>query len=394
MSQPPEYPGTSPDPQRGNQNPPGYPPPPGYGAPPPPPGYGPPPGGYNPPGPPGPPPGGPPPGGPPPGGPPPGYGAPPPPPPPPPGPPPGYGAPPPGYGAPPPGYGAPPPGYGAPPPGYGAPPPGYPQPGPGGPGGQPAPQFDVGEAARWSWEKFKSNAAALIVPVVVYGIVIGIFTALTSILPAALGQPSSTSYTDSYGHTYGSSSVTFGPASIAVWILGYILIFVAGVFMQAGLLSGCLDIADGKPVTIGSFFKPRNLGGVFLTALLVAIGTSIGAVLCIIPGIIFAFLAMFAIPFVIDRSLSPVDSIKASIATVRSNIGGTVLSWLVQIAAVIIGEFLCLVGLVAGIPIAQLVLTYTYRKLSGGQVVPLEQPGYQPGPPPGPPPGPQPYSPG
>jgi uncharacterized membrane protein len=358
MSQPPEYPGTPADPQRGNQNPPGYPPPPGYGAPPPPPppppGYGPPPGGYNPPGPPGPRPGG---------SPPPGYGAPPPPPPPPPGP----------LG--------PPAGYGAPPAGY-PPPPGY--------GGPPAPQFSVGDAFSWSWNNFTSNAAALIVPVLVYGVIIGILSALTSILPAALGQSSSTTYTDVYGNTTGATSVTLGPASIAVWVIGYILIFVAAVVMHAGLLSGCLDIADGKPVSVGSFFKPRNLGGALLAALLVAIGVAIGSILCIIPGIVFGFVAMFAIPFVVDRSLSPVESIKASIATVRSNIGGTLLSWLVQIAAILVGEILCLVGLLVGFPVAQLVLTYTYRKLSGGQVVPLGQPGYQPGPPPGMPPGPQP----
>jgi uncharacterized membrane protein len=60
--------------------------------------------------------------------------------------------------------------------------------------------------------------------------------------------------------------VQLGAASIAVMVIGYVLLFVAGIFMHAGLLSGCLDIADGKPVTIGSFFKPRNLGAVFLTA--------------------------------------------------------------------------------------------------------------------------------
>ena len=52
--------------------------------------------------------------------------------------------------------------------GYGAPPPvppqhGYPpQPGY---GGQPAPRFSVGDAFSWSWNKFTSNASALIVPV-------------------------------------------------------------------------------------------------------------------------------------------------------------------------------------------------------------------------------------
>jgi uncharacterized membrane protein len=229
----------------------------------------------------------------------------------------------------------------------------------------------------------------------VYGIAIGILTALTSILPAALGEQSSTTYTDIYGHTTtGATTVTFGAASLAVMIVGYILIFAVGIFMHVGYLSGCLDIADGKPVTIGTFFKPRNLGGAILTALLVGIGVSIGSILCIIPGIVVGFLAMFAIPFVIDRSMSPVDSIKASVDTVRSNIGGTLLSWLVQVAALLVGEILCFIGLLVGFPIAQLVLVYTYRKLSGGQVVPAQQqqppPGYPAGPPPGAPPGYQP----
>ncbi len=329
MSQPPEYPGPPPQP-------PGYgappPPPPGYGGPPPP-GYGPQQGG---------------------------YGAPPPPPP-----------------GPPPGYGAPPPGYGAPPPGYGAPPPGY---------APPAPRFSVGDAISWAWNKFTSNAVTLIVPVLVYGVIISILVGLTQFLPALDGQSNST-YTDSNGQTYGSTTVTLGFGAVTVMVIGSILLLAAGIYMHAAMTSGCLDIADGKPVTIGTFFKPRNLRGAILASLLVAVGTWIGTLLCVIPGIIFGFLALFTVPFVIDRSLSPVESVKASIATVRSNVGGTLLSWLVQIAAILIGEVLCLVGLLAGVPIAQLVLTYTYRKLSGGQVVAVEQPGYPQGPPPGMPPG-------
>jgi uncharacterized membrane protein len=369
MSQPPEHPGNPSDPQ-GGDNPPGYPPPPpnygtpppspNYGTPPPPgPGYGPPPGGYYPPGPPsGPPPG----------------------------PPPGYH--PPGYHPP----GAPPPPPPGPPPGYAPPPAGYPpQPGYGvAPGGPTTPQFNVGDAVSWAWNKFSQNAVAFIVAVLAYIVAIVAFALVAGLLPMLFGHSASTSYTDSYGNTAHSVNVSYTAASYAFVILGSLLLFVAAVYMHAALVSGCLDLADGKPVTIGTFFKPRNLGAVFLTAVLVGIGVTIGTILCIIPGIIFALLAQFAIPFVVDRSLSPVESVKASIATVRSNIGGTLLSWLVQYAAVLIGELLCGIGLVVAFPFAQLVQVYTYRKLSGGQVVPLQQPGYPPGPPAGPPPGPQP----
>jgi uncharacterized membrane protein len=367
MSQPPEYPGNPADPQHGGQNPPGYPPPPpppGYGAPPPPP-----PGG----------PGGP------------GYGAPP--------PGPGYGrhaSPPPGPGGPG-GYGPPPgpppgegpPSYGAPPPpppsGYGAPPAGYPpQPSYGAPPGGAGPaQFNIGEAVSWAWNKFTKNAVALIVPLVIYLVVIGILAVVAGVLPAVLGETTNNSYTDAYGNTYGGTVVTFGAASYAVMVVGYILLFIAAIYMAVALLSGCIDIADGKPVSIGSFFKPRNLGPVLLTAVLVGLGTAVGS-LCIVGGIIFGFIAQFAIPFVIDRNLSPVDAIKASYDTVKNNIGPAIISFLVQYAIVLVGELACGVGLLAAMPVALLVQVYTYRKLSGGQVAPVEQPGYPAGPPSGP----------
>jgi uncharacterized membrane protein len=288
----------------------------------------------------------------------------------------------PGYGTPPPG--PPPSGYGAPPSGYGARPAGYPpQPGYAAPLGGPTPQFNVGEAVSWAWNQFTKNAVALIVSVLGYAVVLTALGVAVALLPFALGE-STNSYTDAYGNTVsGSTTVTIGPLSIAVMIIGYTLIFLVAAFMAAGLVTGSLDIADGRPVGIGSFFQPRNLGPAFLTALLVAIGTSIGTVLCIIPGLIFGFLAQFAIAFVVDRSLSPVDSIKASIATARSNVGGALLSWLVQYAIVLIGELVCGVGVLVALPVAMLIQVYTYRKLSGGQVVALEQPGY-PGMPPGP----------
>ena len=156
------------------------------------------------------------------------------------------------------------------------------------------------------------------------------------------------------------------------------------------MFTGCLDIADGKPVTIGTFFKPRNLGAVFVAALLVALGTLVGSMLCIVPGLIFGFLAQFTVQFVVDRSLSPVESIKASIAITGPTSAprccrgscSTRRCWSANCCA---GS-----GVIAALPVAVLLQIYTYRKLSGGQVVPLEQPGYQPGPPPvGPPPGQQ-----
>ncbi|QLL09476.1 hypothetical protein [Mycobacterium vicinigordonae] len=342
MSQPPEYPGNPSDPQ-------GYPPPPPPG------------GGY---------------GGPPPGG---GYGAPPPsytPPPPPQGPPGGYQSP--GYGSQPP---PPPPGYGAP----GGPPAGYP------PAGGPGVPFSIGDAVGWAWNKFTKNAAALIVPALVYSLINGVLIGVVYATTFAAAMSGGGTHYDAETGTYSSApdSAASGGA-MALSLVIYLLVAAVGIYQQASFASGTLDIADGRPVSIGTFFKPRNLGGAVLTMLLVGIGVTIGTILCIIPGLIFAVLAMFSIQFAIDRSLSPVEAIKASIATVRANVGPALLCVLVLVAAAILGQITCGIGLLVAVPVSALVLTYTYRKLSGGQVVPADAPGgLPPGPPPGQYPGPQ-----
>ncbi|MGD1173903.1 hypothetical protein ACKUVQ_11535 [Mycobacterium seoulense] len=336
MSQPPEYPGTPADPHGSEQNnPPGYPPPPGatppnYGAPPP------------------------------------NYGA----------PPPNYGGTPPGYGAPPPGYGAPPPGYGAPPPGYGAPPPGYGQ--PPGYGAPSKPPIIVLDGFNWAWNTFTRNAVALIVPTLVYGLLIGVATALIA-LSQNIGATGTTS--DDYDVTFTTNLTGPGYGLLA---LGYLIAYAVSAFAQSAFLSGCLDLADGRAVTIGSFFRPRNLGMVFLAVLIVEVLTSIASALCFVPGLVLGIFTQFTAAFVIDRSESAIKGFTSSFSLAGSNFVNALLVWLIAFASILVGFLLCGVGLLVAVPLVALLIIYAYRRLSGGQVVPVPPPGYQPGPPPGP----------
>ncbi len=63
----------------------------------------------------------------------------------------------------------PPPGN-YPPPQGNYPPPGYPVPGAPAFG---APAYSVGEAVSWAWNKFSTNAAAILVPTLVFGVIYG-----------------------------------------------------------------------------------------------------------------------------------------------------------------------------------------------------------------------------
>ncbi len=326
MSQPPDYPDNAGDPRAGGQAPGGY-IPPGYSAPPPPPGYG------------------------------------------------GPSVPPPGYGAapPPPGYGTPPP----PPPGYGQQPPaGYPPP----PGG--AVPYSVGDAFNWAWNKFTKNSTPLIVSILIYAVGMAVLGIILWSISAAVGVAliggTAGTTTETYGGDYTTPDTSGAAAGAGFFgsllIAGLLALVFAIMFLyiQASFLKGCLEIADGRQVTIGSFLQPpRNLGSVILAALLVGVLTVFGTMLCVVPGIVFAFFAMFTLSFVVDRGLSPVDALKASISTIRQGFWNAVLAYVVTVLVVYAGVFVCYFGVLVSGPVGALMLTYTYRRLSGAQVAPM-----------------------
>src|SRR5215207_6220619 len=203
-------------------------------------------------------------------------------PPPPPPPPPGGGYPPPGQGGYPPPQapgGYPPPqqgGYPPPPQQGGYPPPphqgGYPPPpqqgyppadypaGPPGYGG--AQQFNVGEALSWAWNKFSKNAAPLIIATLVYGLIVIVLQVIINLLQAAVSPGVSDYTSDANSFSYSWSTTSMGIGGILISIVGWFVSLIVGAAIQSGFLSGVLDIANGQQVSVGSFFRPRNIGQV------------------------------------------------------------------------------------------------------------------------------------
>ncbi|MCV7043525.1 hypothetical protein H7J08_02380 [Mycobacterium frederiksbergense] len=284
--------------------------------------------------------------------------------------PPPSGYPPPGNYPPPQGNYPPPPqgGYPPPPPpqgGYAPPPPGY----PGYPGS--GASYEVGDAFSWAWNKFSKNAAALIVPTLVYALALFLFGFIVAVLAAALAPSGVTTY-DSYdsGFSY-EYSAGFGVASFIVIALGVIVLLVLLAAMSSAYIGGILDIANGVPVTAGSFFKPRRIGTVIVATLLVGIATVIGSVLCYLPGLIVSIFAFFTTVALLDRNLSAIDAIKASIDITKNNFVQVFVTWLLFTVMIGVASFLLYIPLIVVAPIAILFQVYAFRKLTGGQVAPL-----------------------
>jgi len=210
------------------------------------------------------------------------------------------------------------------------------------------------------------------VSTLVYGLIVGVIVAIVEFSVLGLADTSVSSYSsDDTGFSYSYSATSLGPASIAVLVLGYLVLLVVAAAISSAQYVGLLGIADGQPTTIGSFFKPRYIGPMILLTLIVGVLVAIGYVLCVIPGLIVALFAIFAHAVLVDRGLSPIDSLKASIEIVKANVGQVILVWLVAGLIGIAGALACGVGVLVSAPLASLMLVYTYRRLSGGQVAPL-----------------------
>lgn len=278
-------------------------------------------------------------------------------------PPPGGGYPPPpppggGYPPPPPGY----PGWGGypppPPPGWGYPPP---------PGFRPP--FSIADGFSWAWNKFTKNAVPLVVATLVFGLILGVLGSLNGPLLQAV-SPESFTATEGSGGFSTTGTQSLNGAGFAVLVLSSLLLSVVGGVLASAWYAGLLDIADGRPVTIASFFRPRNAVSVVVAAIIIGILTQIGIALCVLPGLIVAIFVMFTSAATVDRTLSPIDGLRTSIGIVKANFGSALAVWLTSVAIVIVGALLCLVGLLAAVPISYLLLVYAYRTLSGGSVVP------------------------
>ena len=279
-------------------------------------------------------------------------------------PPPGWGYPPPPQGGYPPPPGAyPPPGWGYPPPpqgGWAPPPPGY---------GAPGPSYSIGDALTWAWQKFARNAVPLLVATLVFGLLLIVLNMLSSQLLQAV-SPEASTVTEIGDSLLESTTRAISGAGIAALILSSLVQIVVSGVVASAYYGGLVDIANGQPVTVGSFFRPRNVVSVVIASLIVGILTGIGVVLCILPGLLVTVFTLFSTVAIVDRNLSPIDGIKASIDITKAHFGKVLLAWLMSVALLAVGALLCGVGLLVTAPLAYLFVVYTYRTLSGGSVAP------------------------
>lgn len=284
---------------------------------------------------------------------------------------PGYGPPAGGYPPPPAagGYGQPQDPYGQQPPAqqpygqqpYGAQQQPYAQQPYGQPAGYGAPSgAGVGEAFTWGWTKFTQNVGPIVLAVLAYLAVIF----AVSLIAFAIFAGGAAASTDAYGNLRPGGGFALGFGTLVVLAI-YVLL---AAFMQAGVTRASLDVANGRRLEFASFFRFDNLGAVVVAVLLVGLGTAVGTLLFVLPGLVFAFFAQFTLFFVLDKGLGAVDALKASFVLVNRNLGTVVLLFLAVYAANLVGAAVCGIGQLVTYPLGLLATTYIYRRLQNEPV--------------------------
>lgn len=259
-----------------------------------------------------------------------------------------------------------------PPPPPGPPPPGQPPPGQPQYGGPPPPGggYSPVDAIQYGWTKFTKSPATLLVPALIVLVALIVVEVIVQFILYAtiLGTHDCTET------VLGTPIETQCGPGLFVRLLGAALggLFVSFIsqVLGAGLIKSALNVVDGKAVNVGDIMAFATKPNVLATAAIVAGATFVGTLLCYLPGIIIGFLTAFAMFYVVDKDLAPMDAIKASFDFVTGHLGETILFYLLAVVTLIVGAILCLVGLLAAVPIVLAGAAYTFRKLNNEPVTP------------------------
>jgi len=198
---------------------------------------------------------------------------------------------------------------------------------------------------------------------VLYILAVGVITLIWSFITSAIFLPSTEQQLE--------RMMTGGGIGVGgfAWLLytGFTAIvgFLGFVIIQAAVVRAALALTRGETIELQTLFRFDNLPQLLIGALIVALLSSIGTMLCYIPGLIVTFFVQFYVHFLIDQNMTGVDAIKASFSFVNQNLGTLVGFFLASLVAYFLGALLCGIGLLVALPVVFIAQAYTYQRLRG-----------------------------
>jgi hypothetical protein len=162
-------------------------------------------------------------------------------------------------------------------------------------------------------------------------------------------------------------------ATVLGWLITVGLAFVpvvgwvVGIVVLGGLDYMFIRRIRGEEVQVGDVFAGFNLAFLHLTlaGLVKWLLTSLGFVLCILPGIYLGVGYVFALPLVIDKKMEFWPAMEVSRRVVHHHWWSTFALVIVLALIAIAGFLACIVGALVTVPVASASLMYVYEDLFG-----------------------------
>ncbi|MCW2784646.1 MAG: proline rich protein [Marmoricola sp.] len=143
------------------------------------------------------------------------------------------------------------------------------------------------------------------------------------------------------------------------FLLGLFVFLVIGQLFAAGMSRATLDAIDGAPVR--GPFSGWSVVQVLPTAAAVAGAITLGAVVCLVPGLVAAFALRYAVLISVDRKVGVLASLRGSAALVFSDVTREA-GFALRSTGVLLLGLLCIgIGLFVAVPTVLLAQTERYR---------------------------------
>ena len=214
----------------------------------------------------------------------------------------------------------------------------------------------VSAAISWAFDTFKKNPLPFIALAAVVTVI--------QLIQQVASQPLAEVVADcSDPQTPGQVSAC--AAGLAVSIAFIVLSFFATI----GVYRAALDVSRGIAPEFTVIFKTDNLGRYIVFSLAYIGLIVLGFILCIIPGIIVAFLLQLGPFFVLDRGYRPVEAMKASYAVVSKNVGPAIILVIFSGVVTLLGSAFYGILTLLTLPFAVLFIVHMYRQFNGEKVV-------------------------
>lgn len=216
--------------------------------------------------------------------------------------------------------------------------------------GAPAPAFSATDAFTYGWGAFKANLG----PLVIIALVIVAVNLVTGFLQQSFDN----------------------------WFFGILfntLGLLISLVLALGLMRAALIILDGRKPKVEDVLSLDNIGPYIVATLLVWLITSVGLLLCIIPGLIAAYLFQFYGFAILDRkaddvggapSTDPVGAMRTSFKITSSHVGELILLMILVLVANMVGFLLCGVGVLITMPVSYIAVAYAWRYFTKGAIAP------------------------